>query len=62
MGIRRPYLALVHEDAPQRRHELREVFTALRWLARSGAEWRLPPARLLVLGGGLPADARLAGG
>ena len=26
-----PYLALVREDAPQRRHDLREVFNALRW-------------------------------
>jgi transposase len=25
-----PYLALVREDAPQRTHELREVFDALR--------------------------------
>jgi transposase len=32
-----PYLALVHEDAPQRRHVLREVFDALRWIVRSGA-------------------------
>ena len=38
-----PYLALVREDAPQRRHDLREVFNALRWLARTGAEWRLLP-------------------
>jgi transposase len=33
-----PYLALVREDAPQRRHDLREVFTGLRWLVRTGAE------------------------
>jgi transposase len=38
-----PYLALVREDAPQRRHALREVFNALRWLVRSGAEWRMLP-------------------
>ncbi len=38
-----PYLALVREDAPQRRHDLREVFNALRWLVRTGAEWRLLP-------------------
>jgi len=38
-----PYLTLVREDAPQRRHDLREVFNALRWLARTGAEWRLLP-------------------
>lgn len=38
-----PYLALVHADAPQRRHELREVFNALRWIVRAGAPWRLLP-------------------
>ena len=31
------YLVLMDEDAPQRRHDLREVFNAVRWLARSGA-------------------------
>lgn len=30
-------------NAPQRRHDLREVFNALRWLARAGALWRLLP-------------------
>ena len=38
-----PYLALVREDAPQRRHDLREVFNALRWIVRAGAPWRLLP-------------------
>lgn len=38
-----PYLALVGEDSKQRRHELREVFNALRWLIRSGAPWRMLP-------------------
>ena len=37
------YLALIDEQAPQRRHSLREVFNALRWLARAGAPWRLVP-------------------
>jgi transposase len=32
-----PYLTLMTEDAPQRAHPLREVFNALRYLARSGA-------------------------
>jgi transposase len=36
-----PYLALLREDAPQRRHDLREVFNGLRWLVRTGAEWRM---------------------
>ena len=38
-----PYLALIDEQAPQRRHSLREVFNALRWLARAGAAWRMLP-------------------
>lgn len=38
-----PYLALITEDAPQRQHDLREVFNALRWMARAGAPWRMMP-------------------
>ena len=38
-----PYLALIDECAPQRRYSLREVFNALRWLARAGAAWRMLP-------------------
>jgi transposase len=38
-----PYLTLMREDAPQREHPLREVFNGLRWIVRSGAEWRLLP-------------------
>jgi transposase len=38
-----PYLALVREDAPQRTHELREVFNGLRWIVKSGAPWRMLP-------------------
>lgn len=38
-----PYLALIREDAPQREHELREVFNALRWIVRTGAQWRMIP-------------------
>lgn len=42
------YLTLMREDAPQREHDMREVFNGLRWLVRSGAGWRrllpdLPP-------------------
>ena len=32
-----PYLALVPQDAPQRTHDLREVFDALMWIVRTGA-------------------------
>jgi transposase len=38
-----PYLSLMTPEAPQRRHDLREVFNALRWLVRAGAPWRLLP-------------------
>ena len=38
-----PYLALVRADSPQRRHDLREVFNALRWVVKAGAPWRLLP-------------------
>jgi transposase len=35
-----PYLTLMKEDAKQRGHDLREVFNALRYLARYGCAWR----------------------
>lgn len=38
-----PYLTLMRADAPQRDHELREVFNGLRWLVRAGAAWRMIP-------------------
>lgn len=38
-----PYLSLVREDAPQRRHDLREVFNGALWIARAGAPWRMMP-------------------
>jgi transposase len=38
-----PYLTLMDPDAPQRRYDLREVFDALRWIVRTGAQWRLLP-------------------
>lgn len=38
-----PYLTLMTEEAPQREHSLREVFNGLRYIARSGAAWRLMP-------------------
>ena len=38
-----PYLTLLPEDAGQRRHDLRAIFDALRWLMRAGAPWRLLP-------------------
>lgn len=38
-----PYLCLLPEDAGQRVHNLRDVFDALRWLVRSGSQWRYLP-------------------
>lgn len=37
------YLVLMTPDAPQRRYELREVYNALRWIVRTGAQWRYLP-------------------
>lgn len=31
------------EEAPQREHRLREVFHGLRWIVRTGAQWRMMP-------------------
>jgi transposase len=38
-----PYLTLMKEDAPQRQHELRALFNALRWFVRAGCPWRMLP-------------------
>jgi transposase len=38
-----PYLTLMKEDAPQRDHPLREVFNGLRYIVRTGMQWRMMP-------------------
>jgi transposase len=38
-----PYLTLMREEAPQREYSLREVFNGLRWIIRTGAQWRMMP-------------------
>lgn len=38
-----PYLTLLSADALQRKHDLREVYNGLRWLVRTGAQWRMLP-------------------
>ena len=38
-----PYLTLMRDDAPQREYELREVLNGVRWIIRSGAQWRMMP-------------------
>jgi transposase len=42
-GLVAPYLCLLPESAEQRRHPLREVFNALRYLVRYGVTWRAMP-------------------
>ena len=37
------YLTLMKEDAPQREHDLREVYNAMRWIVRTGSPWRYMP-------------------
>jgi len=36
-----PYLTLMTEDAPQQAYDLREVFNGVRWMIRTGAQWRI---------------------
>jgi len=38
-----PYLALVREDAAQRKYPLREVFNGLRYIVKTGGQWRWMP-------------------
>lgn len=38
-----PYLTLMTETAPQREYPLRKVFDGLRWIVRTGAQWRWMP-------------------
>ena len=38
-----PYLTLLNEQALQRKYDLREVYNGLRWLVRTGAQWRMLP-------------------
>jgi transposase len=41
-----PYLTLWREDAPQREHALRAVFNGLRYIVRTGNQWRFMPGDL----------------
>ena len=38
-----PYLTLMDPEAPQRRHHLRALFNALRYVAKTGVQWRYLP-------------------
>jgi len=39
----KPYLTLMREDAPRREHDLREVYNGLRWIVKTGSQWRMMP-------------------
>ena len=43
-----PYLTLMKEDAPQRGHDLREVFNGLRWIAAGVFEDMVHDLRVLI--------------
>jgi transposase len=38
-----PYLTLMREDAPQRAYDMREVFNAVRYVVKTGCQWRMLP-------------------
>lgn len=38
-----PYLTLMRVDAPQRDNDLRDVFNAVRYVVRTGCQWRMLP-------------------
>ena len=40
------YLTFMREDAPQQEHELRELFSGLRWIVRSGVPCGVMPNNL----------------
>ena len=46
-----PYLALMREDAPQRKYPLREVFNGLRYIVKTGGQWRWMPHDLPPVAG-----------
>ncbi len=47
-----PYLVLLSEDASQRRYPLREVFNGLRYVVKTGTQWRMLPHDAPLDGGG----------
>lgn len=38
-----PYFTLMREDAPQREYSLRELFNGLRYVVKTGCQWRFVP-------------------
>jgi hypothetical protein len=43
LGLRRTSPHAVTPDSGQRRHELPQVFNAVRWIVRAGAPWPMVP-------------------
>ena len=39
-----PYLTLIDPKSPQRKHDLREIYNALRYAVRTGIAWRYLPS------------------
>ncbi len=38
-----PFLTLMREDAPQREHPMRDLFDAMRYVVKTGCQWRYLP-------------------
>jgi transposase len=38
-----PFLTLMREDAPQREHSMRDLFDAMRYVVKTGCQWRYLP-------------------
>jgi transposase len=38
-----PFLTLMREDAPQREHSMRDLFNAMRYVVKTGCQWRFLP-------------------
>jgi transposase len=38
-----PYLTLMRTDAPQRSHDMRESFNAIRYVVKTGCQWNMLP-------------------
>jgi transposase len=55
-----PYLLLCRENSPQRKHDLRTVFNAVRYVARTGGQWRYLPNGSAAMVRGVSADAAVA--
>ena len=56
------YLTLMKEDAPQREYALRKVFNGLRYIARTGMQWRMMPNDLPAVAHCVSTDATVAAG